>query len=351
MQSFQKLLESYDYKFPPELIAQAPVSPRDAAKLLVYDRTTGQTSHDIYRNILKHLPKNSVLVLNQTKVVPARLEVIKPSGGKARILYISSEKEYLIFLSDRKLEPGSLVKMSSVTPKGKAIAFTVFKKSDQFYYLKPSFPVKKVYEVLNEYGQTPLPPYIKSPRLKGKKLLKEYNTVFAKTLGSVAAPTASLHFTPALLNKIQKAGIQIVYTTLHVNLGTFAPLHEDQWKKQRLHEEWYEISNAAAKTLNSAKKSGSTIIAVGTTVVRTLESASNPAGKLTKLSGNTHLFITERTKLRFVDSLLTNFHVPRSSLLMLVSSLIGRKRLLELYKMAIRKKYRLFSFGDGMYIK
>ncbi len=345
MKTFEKLLNSFDYKFPTELIAQSPATPRDKAKLLIYDRKTKQVNHDIYKNLTRYISKNNVLVLNQTKVLPARLIVSKPTGGKAKILYVNQDKKFLHFLSDKKLEIDSKVFVN------KNISFTVKEKREQFYILQPSFKISKTFEVLTKHGQTPLPPYIKNSKLKGKKLLNEYNTVFAKQLGSVAAPTASLHFTKNLLNEFKKSGIQIVYITLHVNLGTFASLSEQQWKSKKLHEEWYEISSNTAKLLNKAKKSGKIITAVGTTVVRTLESAASSSGTITQLSGNTDLFITEATKLKFVDSIITNFHVPKSSLLMLVSSFIGRKKLLDLYKLAIEKKYRLFSFGDGMLIK
>jgi S-adenosylmethionine:tRNA ribosyltransferase-isomerase len=346
MNSFEKISKQYDYSFPHELIAQSPASPRDSAKLLVYDRATRQINHDTYKNIAQYLPKNSVLVLNQTKVIPARLVVVKPTGGQARVLYIKTVGQNIAVLSDRKLEIGSAVTI----PKTR-LCFTVKARQEQFYILKPSFKISELYTVLNKYGQTPLPPYIKNSKLKAKKLLQEYNTVFAKTIGSVAAPTASLHFTQGLLNKIKRSGIKIVYVTLHVNLGTFAPLTEQQLKDKKLHTEYYEISKPAAATLNKAKKSGQQIIAVGTTVVRTLESAATSQNKISKLSGPTSLFITERTKLRFVDSIITNFHVPKSSLLMLVSSFISRQKLIALYKLAIQKKYRLFSFGDGMLIK
>ncbi len=346
MNSFEKILNQYNYNFPPELIAQSPASPRDSAKLLVYDRATRQINHDTYKNIAKYLPKDSVLILNQTKVIPARLVVVKPTGGQARILYIKTKGQNIAVLSDRKLEIGSTITI----PKTK-LSFIVKAREEQFYILKPLFKIAQLFSVLNKYGQTPLPPYIKNSKLKGKKLLQEYNTVFAKTSGSVAAPTASLHFTKELLNKIKRSGIKIIYVTLHVNLGTFAPLTEQQLKDEKLHTEYYEISAASAAILNKAKKSGRQIIAVGTTVVRTLESAAANKNKLSKLSGSTSLFITEKTNLRFVDCIITNFHVPKSSLLMLVSSFVGRQKLLAIYKLAIQKKYRLFSFGDGMFIK
>lgn len=345
MTKFQKTLADYDYQFPSELIAQNPAHPRDSARLLIYDHKSQTIDHDTYKNLWKYLPKNGVLVLNETKVLPARLEVTKPTGGKARLLYIKHDAKYIYVLSDRKLKAGSKLIID------KQNSFRVIKKADQFYILKPSFPISKINTVLQKSGITPLPPYIKHSKLKGAKLLKEYNTVFAKKLGSVAAPTASLHFTPALLRKIKAQGVKIYYVTLHVNLGTFAHLTEAQLKTGQLHSECYQISSATAKALNKAKKLHQPIIAVGTTVTRTLESAANSKGQITKLYGETRLFIQEHSKLKFVDQLITNFHVPQSSLLMLVSAFIGRKKLLTLYNLAIVLKYRLFSFGDGMYIK
>lgn len=344
MVNFQKTLAEFDYQFPPELIAQAPTHPRDQARLLIYDRSTKTVEHDRFKNLWKYLPSNSVLVLNQTKVLPARLEVTKPTGGKTRLLYIKHDAKTIWTLSDRKLELNTQLKFHQHK-------LLVQKQTGQFYILKPSFSTKNIYSILQQYGITPLPPYIKHPQLKGAKLLKEYNTVFAKTPGSVAAPTASLHLTSTLLKKIQSQGVTIKYVTLHVNLGTFTTLTEEQLTAGKLHSEWYEIKPSTAAFLNTAKQNNQPIIAVGTTVVRTLESAVNSRSKLTKLSGETSLFLTETSKLKFVDQLITNFHVPKSSLLMLVSAFVGRHRLLSLYKLAIQLKYRLFSFGDGMFIK
>lgn len=342
---FQKLLNQYDYDFPAKLIAQAPATPREAARLLVYDRKTKKISHDTFKNLTEHLPKNSVLVFNQTKVIPARLTVTKPTGGQARLLYISHDDKYLKVLSDHKLH--SILPLYWSDKK----LFTVVKQEGQFYFLKPNFPIKNIYKVLEKYGQTPLPPYIKNSPLKGKKLRDQYQTVFAKTLGSVAAPTASLHFTKSLMAKLKKAGIDTVFVTLHVGLGTFAPLTENQAKTGKLHSEYYNIDKKVAKLLNKAKKDGKPIISVGTTVTRTLESASENSGQLTKLSGNTDLFIRPPYKFKFISGMITNFHVPKSSLMMLVGSLVGRPKLLDIYKLAIKKSYRLFSFGDGMLIK
>ncbi len=338
-------LSKYNYEFPQNLIAQKPASPRDSAKLLIYDRTTKEVISDTYKNLTKYIPKNSVLVLNQTKVIPARLEVTKPTGGKVKLLYIKKDNQYLYFLSDKKLSSGTKLSLN------RNIKFEVLKKTNHLYILKPNFPVKRTEDILTRFGITPLPPYIKHSPLRGKNLLKQYNTVFAKYLGSVAAPTASLHFTNQLLNRIRKSGVSIKFITLHVNLGTFASVTPEQVKHKKLHSEYYEIDSATATFLNKAKKSGRPIIAVGTTVTRALESAANRSGQLKALTGETTLFIQEQTKLKFVDCLLTNFHVPKSSLLMLVSAFVGRVKLLALYEFAIKNKYRLFSFGDGMLVK
>ncbi len=342
---FEKLLTEYNYDFPANLIAQAPATPRDSARLLVYDKKAKKLSHDTFKNLTNHLPKNSVLVFNQTKVIPARLTVTKPTGGKANLLYISHDATLVRVISDRKLH--------SILPlywSGKKL-FTVIKQEGQFYFLKPNFSIKNIYKVLEKYGQTPLPPYIKHSPLSGKKLQNEYQTVFAKTLGSVAAPTASLHFTKSLIAKLKKAGIDTAFVTLHVGLGTFAPLTENQAKTGKLHSEYYNIDKKVAKLLNKAKKDGKPIISVGTTVTRTLESACGHNNQLTKLSRATELFIHPPYKFKFIDGMITNFHVPRSSLMMLVASLVGRTKLLEIYKLSIKKRYRLFSFGDGMLIK
>lgn len=341
---FEQFLKLYDYFLPSELIAKKPVSPRDSAKLLVFKRKTKQVLFDTFKNLGKYLPQNSVLVLNDTRVLPARLVIKKPTGGLARILYISKKGSLLEFLSDRNLEIGWKVEANS------KIFFIVKNKIGGHYFLKPSFSVNKTFEVLEKYGITPIPPYIKNISLSEKQLRREYQTVFADRKGSVAAPTASLHFTKKLLAGLKKSGIQIVFTTLHVNLGTFSPLSEELFKKSKLHTEYFEISRKSVDILNKAKKENRPIIAVGTTVVRTLESVSDKSGKIKKLSGNTDIFIKEGYKFRFVDGLITNFHVPKSSLLMLVSAFAGRKKILDIYKKAINKKFRFFSFGDGMLI-
>ncbi len=387
--SFENLLNSYDYVVPPELIAQAPASPRDSARLLVYNRKEDKISYDTFLNLAKFLPKGAVLVFNETKVIPARFEAMKESGGKVRILYISSEdnlssmnltvferqanlpesttggeggphrnrgqlaclktksrKNNLIkVMADRKMSVGSKVFIN------KKIFFTAVKQEGKYYFLHPSFPLNDLYKVLEKYGQAPLPPYIKHSPLGKKGLKEKYQAVFARRNGSVAAPTASLHFTERLMQKIKNSGFDIRFITLHVNLGTFAPLEEKNIKDKKLHEEYYEIDQKTADFLNQAKNKGRPMIAVGTTVARALESASNIKSVLKDLSGITDIFIQPGYQFKFIDGIITNFHVPRSSLLMLVAAFVGRKKLFDLYQKSIIKKFKFFSFGDGMMIR
>ncbi len=342
MMNLEKLLEKYDYEFPEELIARKPASPRESARLLIYDRSFGKTKYGTFRNLPDYLPRNSVLVFNRTKVLPARLVVSKPTGGKVRVIYLSAEGGLIKVMADRKIETGSDLSLA-----GK-ISFRVMSQAEKFYYLKPSFPISKLFGILEKYGITPIPPYIKDSPLNESELREKYQAVFAKDRGSVAAPTASLHFSKKLLEGLKKSGVRMKFVTLHVGLGTFAPLTEENIRSGKLHGEYYEISRKDAVFLNRAKDNGASIIAVGTTVARTLESASDGSAKLRKLSGSTDIFIRNGYRFGFVDGLITNFHVPKSSLMMLVSAFIGRKNLLSLYGEAIKRKFRLFSFGDGM---
>ncbi len=340
----EELLNQYDYKFPEELIANSPASPRDSARLLVFNRKTEHTEFDIFKNLAQYLPKNSILVLNETKVIPARFYVTKPSGGKVELLYLNNDGECISVLSKKPLEINSELQ----TEDGNI--FTVTEKLEKGYSLKPNFTIPEFINWLENYGETPTPPYIKNIPLSKNKLKEEYQTVFAKTPGSSAAPTASLHFTEELLKNLEQQGIIIEKILLHVGLGTFAPLTEKQIENKKLHEEYFEIPAHTAEKLNTYKRENRPIIAVGTTVVRTLESASTNTGELTNLNGQTSLFIQEGYNFKFINGIITNFHVPKSSLLMLVSAFAGREKTLELYKQAINKKYRLFSFGDGMLI-
>jgi S-adenosylmethionine:tRNA ribosyltransferase-isomerase len=344
MSSFEKTLKLYDYQVPKKLIAQKPILPRDKARLLVYERKTKKIWFDKFFKLPKYFPKNPVLVFNQTKVLPARLELTKPTGGKIKILYIKKEKALIWALCEKNLSVGEKYKINN------RLYFTLNSKQNNRYLFKPSFPIKKLESILVKYGLAPLPLYIKHSPLTEVQRKAQYQTIFAKIPGSIAAPTASLHFTKNLMNKLKKRGIKITFITLHVNLGTFAPLTEKHLKTKQLHTEFFEIDKKTARVLNLAKQKHQPIIAVGTTVARTLESSA-VNNKLVKLVGDTRLFIQPGYKFKFTDSLITNFHVPKSSLLMLVSALTGRKELLRVYQKAIAKKLRFFSFGDGMLIK
>jgi S-adenosylmethionine:tRNA ribosyltransferase-isomerase len=336
-------LDQYDYSFPPELIAQAPASPRDSARLLVYEKARDTITLTTFNKIIDFLPPRSVLVANNSKVVPARLFCVKENGQRVEIFYIRHGGTTITALAKKGIEAGQILTLKN------NVSFTVASRQGKYVELIPSFPLAEMFSILDRFGTTPIPPYIKHSPLPEKKLQEEYQTVFAKTPGSVAAPTASLHFTPELLQKIEEAGHAIAYVTLHVNLGTFAPLTQDQLATGRLHEEYFSIDQKTADTLNTAKDQGRPIIAVGTTTVRTLESAAKN-GHLETLSGSTDIFIRPGYTFTFVDGLLTNFHVPKSSLMMLVAAFIGRETLLQLYQKAIAARFRLFSFGDAMLI-
>lgn len=342
--NFDNLLKQYDYDLPERFIAQTPVSPRDSAKLLIYDKKTNEISIDTFKSLTSYLPQNSVLVFNNTKVIPARLSVKKSTSGVVEILFLDQEKNNIRVLANKKLAINSILSLNDV------INFKVLDKIENEYLLFPSFPVQELFSILDTYGTTPIPPYIKHNTQNERTLRKEYQTVFAKDAGSVAAPTASLHFTNELMKNLKKAGHTIYFITLHVNLGTFAKLTEKHVEEGRLHKEYFEIDSSTLNSLNSEKRNGKHIIAVGTTVVRTLESSVNK-NKLERESGTTDLFITEDYDLKFVDSVITNFHVPKSSLLMLIASFIGREKLFKLYNIAQKNNFRFFSFGDGMLIR
>jgi len=366
--SLNQLLAQYDYAHPESAVALEPASPRDAAKLLILDPDPPVTPtkagaknfvHDTFHNLTKHLPPKSLLVFNETKVIPARLEVTKPTGGKVRILYVEDlGKNTFSALADRPIDEGmSLVIPAKAGIQEKGISFEVLHRKGSTWIMR-AHGVKKPVNTFLQHGTMPLPPYLKKTGLTEKEIREKYQTVFAKNTGSVAAPTASLHFTPRLMAALKKAGHKIVFVTLHVNLGTFAPLTEQHVKEGKLHEETYEIPTATAKAIAQAKKSGHPVIAVGTTAARALESATlvvpAKAGtqktKKNNITGKTRLFIRPGYTFKVVDALITNFHVPRSSLLMLVSALTGRERLLTAYQEAIERGYKLFSFGDGMLI-
>lgn len=353
MSTLEETLTLYHYTLPEELIASTPASPRDSARLLVYRRSDQSIAWDTFRNIGVYLPRDAVLVCNATKVFPARMQLQKSTGGKISALYLSEEEECLSVLATGTLREGEILTWKD------GHTFTVVKREEKEATLKPSFPLEHLPSLLDAFGETPLPPYIRNCDLSETKRRTEYQTVFASDRGSIAAPTAGLHFTEDLLNQLRTQGITIEYVTLHVHRGTFAPLEEEQWKTQRLHEEYYSIAPDVAARLNTYKKEGRPIVAVGTTSVRTLESACGrnlPVGAklatplLNHLQGSTSLFMTEKYQPQYVDHLITNFHLPRTSLLMLVSAFTGREKLMEIYDRAIQERMRFYSFGDGMLI-
>lgn len=345
-ESFDHLISRFDFPFPPELIANAPAKPRDSAKLLVYNRASQNISHSTFRHLAEFLPKGTQLVLNETKVIPARLPLIKQTGGMVPLLVLGQAGKGIIrALSPKPLKIGEVLHLPHSTA-----TFEVLEREEKSWLLKFHVPHDDLQKFMEHKGSMPLPPYIKHTPLTREQQREQYQTVFAKVPGSIAAPTASLHFTDRLLKNLEDHGVHLHRVVLHVHLGTFAPLTEDQWKKGELHTEHYEIPEKTARRLEKAKAEGQKIVAVGTTVTRALESACDAKGRLTKPKGDTSLFLHEERHPRFVNGLITNFHVPKSSLLMLVASFIGRDQLMKIYEEAIGERYRLFSFGDGMLI-
>lgn len=338
MRNNDEIGREYDYRVPPSLVALAPVRPRDAARLLVYDRASGRTAADTFRNLVRHLPPRSVVVLNDTRVIPARLWAHKETGGRVQVFYLGHDGRSIHALSDAALRSGMRLTVAD------GLTLTVVGKRGGAYTLRASWPAARTAAVVEKYGTTPIPPYLRKTGLSEGRLRSEYQTLWARVRGSVAAPTASLHFTERLLREVRAAGHAVHFVTLHVGLGTFAPLTAGHVRSGRLHAERYMVPAATAR----AVRSGRPVVAVGTTVARTLESWAATG----KRSGTTRLFIRPGYRWRAVDALITNFHVPRSSLMMLAASFAGsRTLLLRLYRRAIRARMRLFSFGDAMLLK
>ncbi len=343
--AFQTELDRYHYVLPPERIAQAPASPRDSSRLLVHDRASGQAHWATFRDIGSFLPRGACLVLNQTKVIPARLHVQRKTGGRVAILSLGAQGEQLRVLANRRLTMGEVLALDDDH------SFTVEACDDKAWILRPSFPMAELPVVFDRQGTMPLPPYIKESPLTEAELRQAYQSVFARDIGSIAAPTASLHFTQELLADLKANGIDLAYVTLHVHLGTFAPLTAEQWQAGALHTESYAIDPQTVTQLEQYKKEGRPLVAVGTTVVRTLESAFHETGRITKPAGETNIFIREGYAFKAVDHLITNFHVPRSSLLMLVSAFAGRDTVMDLYRQSLEQQFRFASFGDAMLLR
>ncbi len=335
--------KSYYYNLPEELIAQTPIEPRDSSRLLVYDRKTGQIEHKIFHDIIDYLNAGDVLVVNNTRVLPARIYGYKDTGAKIEILL---QKRLDLTNWEAIARPTKRLKVGSVLTFSEHLKCTV-KEIGDYGCVKIEFAFDGVFEHrLSEVGSMPLPPYIKE-KLKDKE---RYQTVYSKIEGSSAAPTAGLHFTPQLLQKIRDKGVEIVEVLLHVGLGTFRPVKEDNILKHEMHSEFFVMSEENAERLNKAKSEGRRIIAVGTTSVRVLESACEN-GKFLPMKKETQIFIYPSYKFKAVDALITNFHLPESTLIMLVSAFIGRDETMRVYETAVKERYRFFSFGDACFFK
>ena len=337
------LKSSYYYDLPEELIAQTPVEPRDSSRLLVYNRKTKTIEHKIFRDIVDYLHEGDVLVINNTRVLPARLYGYKETGAKIEILLqkrIDLKTWEAIAKPFKRLSVGTKVTFSQnlscvILSKGEYGGCTI------------QFDFDGVFEErLSEVGQVPLPPYIHE-KLKDKE---RYQTVYSKVEGSSAAPTAGLHFTPELLQEIKDKGVEIVEVLLHVGLGTFRPVKEDNILNHDMHSEYIEMTEENACKLNKAKSDGRRIIAVGTTSVRVLESCADEKGVIIPQKRETNIFIYPSYKFKFVDALITNFHLPESTLIMLISAFAGYDETMQIYKVAVHEHYRFFSFGDAMFI-
>lgn len=339
-------VKDYDYDLPEELIAQDPLEDRSSSRLMVLDRQTGDVEHRHFTDILEYLHPGDCLVINNTKVIPARLFGVKEDTQAKIEVLLLKRKENDIW--ETLVKPGKKAKQGTKLVFGDGLltaeVVDVVEEGNrliQFHY-------DGIFEeILDQLGQMPLPPYI-THQLKDKN---RYQTVYAKYDGSAAAPTAGLHFTKELLQKVKDMGVDIAEVTLHVGLGTFRPVKVDNVLDHHMHSEFYMVSQEAADKINRAKESGHRVIAVGTTSTRTLEAAADENGRLHETSGWTEIFIYPGYQFKVIDALITNFHLPQSTLVMLVSALAGREHVLHAYEIAVKERYRFFSFGDAMLIK
>lgn len=338
--------QDFYFDLPEELIAQDPLEDRSSSRLLVLDKETGETSHHIFKEIVDYLNPGDCLVINDTKVIPARLIGAREgTGAKIEVLLLKRKENNVwetLVKPGKKARPGTRIVFGEGLLVGEVI--DVVEEGNRLI----KFEYEGIFEeILDQLGQMPLPPYI-THQLEDKN---RYQTVYAKHTGSAAAPTAGLHFTPELLKQIEEKGVDIARVTLHVGLGTFRPVKVDDILEHHMHSEFYHIDAEAAEKINRAKDNGGRVICVGTTSCRTVESATDENGRLRECSGWTEIFIYPGYKFKILDALITNFHLPESTLIMLVSALAGREHVLNAYQEAIRERYRFFSFGDAMFIK
>lgn len=338
--------DDFDYYLPEELIAQVPIKDRDASRLMVLDKETGNIKHEVFHNIIDYLDKDDVLVLNDTKVLPARLFGIKEdTEAHIEILLLKNIQD-----NDWEclVKPAKRVKEGTVISFGEGLlkAICIEEREEGIRVLRLMYE-GVLYEILDKLGTMPLPPYIKE-KLEDKD---RYQTVYAKNIGSAAAPTAGLHFTKELLKSIEEKGVKVCYVTLHVGLGTFRPVNVEDVSKHKMHSEYYVMTKETANILNEAKSNGKRIISVGTTSTRVLETIASKYNNFCECSGWTDIFIYPGYQFKAVNGLITNFHLPKSTLIMLVSALSSREIILNAYQEAVKEKYRFFSFGDAMFIK
>ena len=350
------LLSEYDYDLPEELIAQMPADKRENSKMMVLNRKDRTISHKHFYDIVDLIEPNTLLVMNNTKVLPARLIGHKDTGAKIEVFLLKSvENSENGCLWDVLIKPSKRVKPDTVVKISDELSVKALKRLEENgeWLVELIYEGENVLDVLHRNGQIPLPPYIerKIPNEDLKKLdFERYQTVYAKDEGSVAAPTAGLHFTKEILEKLQNKGVELAYVTLNVGLGTFRPVQCENVLEHKMHSETFEISEKASEQINQAKREGRKIVAVGTTTVRTLETAYQKFGCIKPCHDHSELFIYPPFEFKVIDNLITNFHLPKSTLLMLVSALAGKDFIFEAYKEAIENKYRFFSYGDCMYI-
>ena len=344
-------LSEFDYILPDDLIAQTPSGKRTYSKMMVLDRKSKRIENKNFFDIVNYLGANDVLVLNDTKVFPARLFGEKTTGANVEVFLLKeiSDKEWEALLKpSKRINEGNIIKISD------KLSIKTLEHLDSGKWRVELIYEGDIYTILQKVGNVPLPPYIerKLSSLQVQKMdYKRYQTVFARHIGSVAAPTAGLHFTKAILTKLRAKGVQICYVTLNVGLGTFKPVKCENIIDHKMDTESFEISERTAKIINEAKKQGKKIVAVGTTSVRTLETAFEKFGKIKACKDTSQMFIYPPYEFKVVDKLITNFHLPKSTLLMLVSALAGKEFIFEAYKKAIENKYRFYSYGDCMFIK
>ena len=339
-------VSDFDFYLPEELIAQCPLKERDSSRFMVVDRKTGEIEHKVFHDVIDYLEKGDTLVLNNTRVMPARLIGEKEeTGGKIEFLLlkrIEGDKWECLAKPGKKAKVGAMFTFGE--GKLKAVVREIGLEGNRVI----EFIYNGIFEeILDELGQMPLPPYIHE-KLDDRE---RYQTVYSKEKGSAEAPTAGLHFTEELLEKIREKGVNIAFVTLHVGLGTFRPVKVESIDEHIMHSEYYELDEENAKIINDTKKRGNRVIAVGTTSTRTLETIGNENGEVRAQSGWTNIFIFPGYKFNIVDALITNFHLPESTLIMLVSALAGKENIMNAYKKAVEEKYRFFSFGDSMFIR